>query len=256
MPQEDNTPEPTNNSNDSFTKDEVNSLLAKARQEEKNKLYQRIEKETEKAEKLKTDLQAQTERTSTLESELEKAKAQGQDLQTRLASLESRLSPTPEPKSAEEKIEAQLRENNEATAERMKQIEQEAKNARDKALALEQKLAAQELETLRQKLIAENKLMFPEMVRGSNADELVASARRAAELEKQRLDPLLQSTKEETEKELRSSLSGSLPSPLPPAPDNSSFTKLSIDQRRQLNKIRDPEARKAKRQELLNNLGM
>lgn len=182
------TPPAPSDSDDIITKQKFEELVAKARREEKDKLYQRIEKS-------KTDL--------------EQAEKQREAAQKELAETKDRLKAIEEAKMSkstevEEAIKA-LREQNEALQKRLDEV----------ALEAESKVKESELKTYRKERLEQEGLMLSELVAGASQQEIddaikVVKAREEA-------------IRKAVEEQVRAEMKRDLPRPISVDSDSSSI---------------------------------
>lgn len=212
QPQADVSPKAEKPSEERFTKDQLQELLTKARQEEKAKLYKSIEKTKAEAEK------TQAERDKVLE-ELNQAKERLQTLQ------DSNMSDI-------EKVNKQielLAQQNELLKQQMEAVSKQA----------EERVRVSEVSAYKQKKIESSGLLFPEMVSGNTPEEIDASI----EMLKQREE----SVRSTLEDKLRAEQAVNVPRPMSP---DGATQSVAVNDRYQLSKLKRDEYQ-AMRQKLM-----
>lgn len=212
QPQADVSPKVEKPSEESFTKDQLQELLTKARQEEKAKLYKSLEKTKADAEK------TQAERDKVLE-ELNQAKERLQTLQ------DSNMSDI-------EKVNKQielLAQQNELLKQQMESVSKQA----------EERVRVSEVSAYKQKKIESSGLLFPEMVSGNTPEEIDASI----EMLKQREE----SVRSTLEDKLRAEQAVNVPRPMSP---DGATQSVAVTDRYQLSKLKRDEYQ-AMRQKLM-----
>ncbi len=166
---------------ETFTKAQLQEMLTKARQEEKDKLYKSLEKTKAESQNL------QAERDKVL-NDLKLAEKKLTTLQ------DSNMSDI-------EKVNKQielLAEQNNLLKSQLEQVSQQA----------EARVRESEVKSYRQKQIEQSGLLFPEMVKGSTPEEIDASIAMLKERE--------QSVRQQVEDRLRSEKAQDVPRPMSP----------------------------------------
>lgn len=199
---------------DKISKQKFEELVAKARREEKEKLYQRIEKS---------------------KSDVEAAEAQKEAAQKELAEMKDRLKAEEEAKMSkntevEEAIKA-LREQNEALQRRLDEVAQEA----------ESKVKQSELKSYRKERLEKEGLMLSELVDGASQEEIDE----AIKVVKAREEAIRKAVEEQVRAEMKRDL------PRPVAVDADSSSIAPAKDRYSISKLKDADYQ-SMRQQLMN----
>lgn len=170
-----------------YTADQLNALLSKIRKDEKAKHRDKIE-ETTKA------LKEQSDQLSALEEKLSKAQEKLESLKTTKAETKADVVKELEQlKLDKQKLEKGLEELATLSAKQIQEVE---------------------LQGIKERLIMKLGLKFPELVTGNSAEELEASAQKAADREKAFVTEATTVAKKEVEQTLNESMAATLPKPL------------------------------------------
>jgi len=188
---------PVTNDTDTITRQDLIDAVEKARQQEKDKLYSRLEDLDSSREQLNSKLEESAEMLRVLMQERDDAKKQ----------LEEKAL---EELSAEEKVAQRLKALEEKEASLQSQLEQVATEAA-------MRVRESELKLYRANRLAEVGLTLTELVSGSNEQEIDESIQRA----KQREDAIFAKARESVKAEFANNLpKPSSPAPLEPAKDS------------------------------------
>lgn len=166
-----------------YTKENVDALLAKARTDEKTKVYGQLD---------------------ALKSQKEASEKKATELETKLKSLEADLDSVRQGKKTEMESVTQelatLRDQN-------KKLEKAIDEVADSAT---QKIRQAKLDGYREKIIAEKGVVFTDSIKGNSEEEILESANEALKKQKQIEETARKKALEEAQKEL----SKKLPQPL------------------------------------------
>jgi hypothetical protein len=184
--------------NDTFNKDEMQQAVERARQQEKDKLYQRLSDLDASRDDLSKKLQESSDMLKVLVSERDEAKKLLEE------KAQSEL-------SAEEKVAQRLKALEEKEIALQQQLERVASEA---ALRVRES----ELKVYRANKIAESGLTLTELVQGSTEEDIDASIAVA----KQREDAIFNRAREQA----RAELSSQLPKPAPAAAETQTNDRL------------------------------
>jgi hypothetical protein len=198
IPSAPDAPEKVTQDNDTFNKDEVQQAVERARQQEKDKLYQRLADLDASRDDLSKKLQESTDMLKVLVSERDEAKKLLEE------KAQSEL-------SAEEKVAQRLKALEEKEIALQEQLERVASEA---ALRVRES----ELKVYRANKIAESGLTLTELVTGSTEDDIDASIA----LAKERENAIFNRAREQA----RAELSSQLPKPAPTAAETQTNNRL------------------------------
>ena len=199
--------QPQDKVNETYTQDDLNSAMEKARQQEKDKLYKRISDMDTKSQEYADKLNQTNEMLKSLVEERDKATQE----------LEEKRQ---EELTVEERVAQRLKALEEKELLMQQQLERVAEEA-----AL--RVRASELKLFKANQIAESNLTLTELVSGNTEDEILESIVRA----KEREDAIFKRAKEQA----RAELSNSLPKPAPAPIQQNTDSKLLVDPREKFN---------------------
>jgi hypothetical protein len=194
-PQIPNTPNPPP-AGKTYTQAELDAKLSAARQEEKDKLYNDLNKSRTKVTELESLLRSNEEKVKDLEKKVADGTTQNQDTET----LKSQIT------DLQKKLDTSNADWTKALDEALVKTRQE----------FNQTLEGERLATYKQTKIAEAKgKIIPELVTGSTREEIDASFTKATE----RFNEIYENASKATEKELQKKIKGTLPIPVTPGAD-------------------------------------
>lgn len=217
-----------------MTKAEVEALLAKARSEEKAKVYPDLERARKAADEAKAEADAVAKALADAKARLEAFEAKQKEAEEADLDATQRLERRVKELADEN---AELQNAQKAAREQIEQV----------ATAAEARIRASELAAYRAQKIAAADLILTELVSGSSEEEIDASIETAKRREAIILD--------KGRDEARKKAAQAVPKPKGPSSDSQPPNVLSVADRRQLANIRDPAEYNSRRAALLKQIG-
>jgi len=243
-------PDPTptnttgNGAQESFSKEQLEAAIEKARKEEKEKLYKNLEEAKKTAAEKEQAAKTAAEEKAKLEEKQKSFESEQKKLAEEKAALQKQVDDL--------KVKAGEATETEAVKKQMAVLEAEVKAAKEREVTLKkqidavadagaQRVAEAELARYREQKIRESGIKLTELVTGKNAQEIDASIAAAQGREKE----IREAAEKATEEKLRKEFAGSVPGPRSPS---ASMSGLDGRSRMDVAKLNDAEYKKIRAQ--------